>query len=307
MTARAGSPSPEPLDWRPGRLLSLWDIMREFQIGRVLDSYNLVLRLWGRIENKREVWDNIARDDHGTDFPEIKAEIKRLAERLLEVQLTIPHEWTLKLYELAEKGATYRLLMKEIEFVHRIIVSHFRERMVLIIDPHMTRYFESKAPLFGETVHSKFAPTRLDISEAGTCFALSRWAASVFHSVRAGEYALHSVRQSLRVPLRDKGNQQTWGWIVHDIGEDIKQRKKQKPPCWLKPQDEDMFEAFYGSLDAISKAYRDPAVHGTTPYLEWEARYIFEVINGFMRKVAEQIDASGEPKQPALPPSPPGS
>lgn len=202
--------------------------MRKLELAQILDSYHLLMRLWGRIENKANVRHAIARDDHGDEFPQIKAQIEALATRFDELNLRIPHKWAAKLLEKAKQGATYGTLEKETEYLHRCLIDHFEQRTVLIVDEGKTEAYEAAEPLFGLKVWAKFQNSQRDIEEAGKCLALNRNTAMVFHLMRAMEAALRALAGKIGVTVQDgSGKFVSWGVIVRNIKDRI-------PHCLLQ-------------------------------------------------------------------------
>jgi hypothetical protein len=56
------------------------------------------------------------------------------------------------------------------------------------------------------------------------------------------------------------------------------------------------FEEAYAGLAAMMNPWRNALMHLDQKYTLEEARHIFEVVNGFMRKVASRCDEEGDPK-----------
>jgi hypothetical protein len=255
--------------------------MRKLELDKLLNSYDLVLRLWGRVENKKEVRGAIARDSHGDDFPQTKAQMRELAERFGELGLRIPEKRALGLLEMATLGATYGALEKEIEFLHRCLVDHFEERMVLLIDAANTAYFDQVTPLFGDAVFTKFQKAQRDIEEAGKCLALDRNTAVVFHLMRAMEEALRALAGKIGAVVQNSDGQfLAWGVIVGNI--------KSKIPSLSADQQDDWTQA-HNLLWGVGKALRNTTMHPQQSYTDAEAVELFEAVRGFMRHLASLV------------------
>jgi hypothetical protein len=56
------------------------------------------------------------------------------------------------------------------------------------------------------------------------------------------------------------------------------------------------FEEAYAALAAMQNPYRNATMHLDHKYTEDEAKHIFEIVKGFMRKLAERCDENGNPK-----------
>lgn len=65
------------------------------------------------------------------------------------------------------------------------------------------QYFECEK-LFGEKVYLAFERARLDIKDAGNCYAAELYTACVFHLMRVAEYGLRAIADKLNVTIIDK-------------------------------------------------------------------------------------------------------
>jgi hypothetical protein len=165
----------------------------------------------------------------------------------------------------------------------------------LYLKPDQERFYRAET-LFGDDVEKKYISAKYHIGEAGKCLALDRSTATVFHLMGALERGLHAVRASLGIPEPAHPQQRTWGSILSEIKADIERRDPTN--AWLTQSDSPFFRELHASLLAIKNAYRDPTMHVESTYTESEARHIFNITEGFMRKLASRVDENGEPKQP---------
>jgi hypothetical protein len=79
-------------------------------------------------------------------------------------------------------------------------------------------YFEQER-LFGDEVYSRFESAREDIKEAGSCLALNRSTATVFHCMRVLEIGLGMFAAEVSVPF---GTDQ-WHIVINNIEAKLKQ------------------------------------------------------------------------------------
>ncbi len=165
---------------------------------------------------------------------------------------------------------------------------------VFVIDAEKAKYFESSQPLFGPEVATKFPSISYDIEEAGKCYALRRSTASAFHSIRCLEAGIRALCRCLGIPDPTKGSERNWSNILRKLNEELDRR-------WQKSGrlsgDGQLFEEVIGALGAIQNPYRNATMHlDDRKYTEDEARHIFEMVRGFMKKVASRMDEDGKPK-----------
>ena len=56
-----------------------------------------------------------------------------------------------------------------------------------------------------------------------------------------------------------------------------------------------MFDEAYGALAGMQNPYRNSTMHLDDKYTPDEARHIFEVVKGFMARLAVRMDEQGAP------------
>ena len=73
-------------------------------------------------------------------------------------------------------------------------------------------------PLFGLEVATAFPSASRDIREAGNCLAVECCTASVFHLMRASEFALRALARDRRVEFSDRPlEEKEWGQILSNL------------------------------------------------------------------------------------------
>ena len=60
--------------------------------------------------------------------------------------------------------------------------------------------------------------------------------------------------------------------------------------------DDQLFETAYAALAGMQNPWRNSTMHLDQVYTLEDARHIFEIVGGFMKKLASQVDENGEPK-----------
>lgn len=128
-----------------------------------------------------------------------------LAWRIIEEKATYRNDWTLfdnKIWELLDR-----------------VDDELRVRKIFLVDGANGDYFDNYSARFTIDAFNAFPDAVEDIEEAGKCFALQRFTASVFHLMRAMEIAVRLCADRIGATVVDKhGNFLKWGVIVANIG-----------------------------------------------------------------------------------------
>jgi hypothetical protein len=166
-------------------------------------------------------------------------------------------------------------------------------RRFFTIRPENVPLMEGR-PGFGDDVYARFPSAAYDIEEAGKCLALHRSTASAFHSVRCLEAGIRALARSLGISDPTKGAERSWHNALRDIGIAMEAR-------WPKSSgrmsgDARVFDEAHAALSGMQNPWRNGTMHLDQKYTEDEARHIFDVVCGFMKKLASRMDEQGEPK-----------
>jgi len=167
---------------------------------------------------------------------------------------------------------------------------------VFVLSPHEQDFFEPKAPLFGKDFDDKFRSNgTFELDEAAKCMAFSRPTAAVFHLMRIMEIGIRTTAKCLGIPDPVKPYERTWGEILKKIRDEGWAKKWPRAADRMQG-DGAFFEALHASLDAVKNPLRDNTMHIENKYTDSEARHIFELVKGFMMKLASRCDENGDPK-----------
>jgi hypothetical protein len=186
---------------------------------------------------------------------------------------------------------TPELLEKELHSIMMEIVLVLSQRKFAYIPPSNAPYFEQEK-LFGEEVHSKFEEARLDIKDAGNCFAAGLPTACVFHLMRIAEFGLRSIARKIRVSLKDKGKLQpvefaTWDKVIQGINTKIAAsralphgpRKNKKLQFYSDAAEQSMY---------IRDLWRNEVSHTRKRFNENEALGVMGRVRDFMQLLARE-------------------
>jgi hypothetical protein len=175
----------------------------------------------------------------------------------------------------------YGRLNDEIESVH-----------LLFLSPNESELFESKAPRFGDVVSNAFPSVKYEIDEAAKCLALERSTACVFHSIRCLEAVIRAISRCVRLPDPTKGSQRSWFKMLDAFKTEM---DKRWPISGRLTGDGKIFEEIYAALAAMQNPYRNDTMHLDKIYTLEDARDIFGMVGGLMRKAAARLDENGQP------------
>jgi hypothetical protein len=145
----------------------------------------------------------------------------------------------------------------------------------------------------GALIFMKFPSITYEIEEAAKCLALERATASVFHSIRSLEAAIRAMARCVGIADPTKGAERSWFKILDAIKGELDKRWQ---PSLIHNSDGRIFGELYAALAAIQNPWRNSTMHLDQKYTLEEARHIFEMVTGFMKKLASRCDEDGNPK-----------
>jgi hypothetical protein len=157
----------------------------------------------------------------------------------------------------------------------------------LVQIPSVQKNFYQAKDLFGPLVSGKFPSVLLDIEEAGSCFALDRNTACVFHLMRAMEVGLRALGKSLNNPNLDPKRNPNWEAILKPCDDELRKPLKERANEWRS--DELFFSNATANLRAVKDAWRNPTLHVEMNYDDDRALEIFNAVKAFMRHLAGKL------------------
>jgi hypothetical protein len=285
----------------PGKLWSLWDIMHKIDSCKLLEimqtfsttgqnlmdvlvipnalgpnrSLRYSPKALDQIKASAESLRDIANE---IELPALAATANRLVSALTDPELPYRNEdGQIRLVEIQ-----IRFLQEAATGLAVAIHDSLISREFLIIPSNKRDYFDQSKPLFGDEVEEKFQAASEDISEAGKCFAVDRFTATVFHLQRAMERVVQILGAKLNVALLDKNNVDLdWGVIVANM----------KAPVEAMPKGglKDRWSEALTLLIHVKQAWRHPTMHPKKTYTEEQARDILNATGAFIRYLASLL------------------
>lgn len=270
MLSEQDCPSGMGIRWpQPGELWSLLDMLnvnvgRFVYIGAYLDRLRMT---YSRVDCAERV--------NGEERAFIKEGFKQLAAFCTDLG-NEPLGKSLKAF--AKKPPTSGELGT---FVLSQITETCLSRAVLAIQPTHVQYYE-QMELFGSEVWMAFPSSVPEIEDAGSCFALERYTACVFHLMRALEPPLLVLANLVDVDV--KGN---WNKALDQIEAALRKREHPDgPPAW--EADRDFFTDAVTHFFFIKNAWRNYTMHLRLRHEEREATEVMTNVKAFMQKLAER-------------------
>jgi hypothetical protein len=165
------------------------------------------------------------------------------------------------------------------------LIYHDLEGFVFEAIPVDKAEYYQKDRLFGEDVHAKFFSTAYDVKEAGTCLALGRDTASVFHLMRVLEVGLKATAKHFNISF-DYSN---WGNLIDKLDKTIKDLDSapSRPATWR--EDREFFSQCASYLHFTKDGWRNYTAHAHGKYTPTEAKDMMNNVRAFMQKLSTKV------------------
>lgn len=272
----------------PGGLWSQWDML-ELNGRAFYSAIATMHRIWG-----------VVRDDDRKKVIEEKNRKKTVAllERFADQLRVLGAEMTLLSVDrliatMSKEGVTFGTYEDGVEDIDRRLRDQLSLRKMFVLDDTEAGYFAPKEPLFGADVASKFPGATYEVDEAAKCFALSRPTASTFHAIRCLEAGIRALSRCLQIPDPTRAGDRNWGAMLRELKAAID--AKWPGSSTRLSGDGEFFDNAYAALAAIQNPWRNATMHLDQKYTDDEARHIFDLVKGFMLKLASRMDENGLP------------
>jgi hypothetical protein len=185
------------------------------------------------------------------------------------------------------------------EVLHEIVLNiqaELEDHTFFTVPPERAEwYHEDDRPLFGQAVADVFPDSTREIAEAGRCYALARWTASVFHLMRAVELTLHKWSDELGLSLRTPAAQANWQDILNGADKKLKDIEQNQPKSPQRDADLEYFGDASAHFRAIKDAWRNHVSHSKATYDEAGSLGILQHVKAFMGKLASRPASTTTP------------
>jgi hypothetical protein len=282
------------VSWRPGKLWSLWDIMKAFDAAlfmkfmeaagmtRTLEQLDLKTEVRLSDLSNRWVRDWLAlMNSYEKPCVELDLTASAATIRKIRTVLTKPDALTTEINPLT------------IELGGRLY-DEMSGRYFWALTMSETEYYTN--PHKGwEDVIAKFPDSITDVEEASKCFALSRYAAATFHSVQVVEVGLIELGKLIGVTDPLSG----WTATTNRLHGIIKKGHDARTP--FERQHFAFLEQMHGTIEGLKNAWRNKISHAhgkltllTSEFSPNVAEEILFATRAFMRRLATDSPAVSE-------------
>ncbi len=274
------------------RLVSLWEVLKKFaesfyQLGAVIATYRLQFNpekppiAFADLDIKTK-----------TAYTFSTFSLNPLNQRLNELELTFSLKAVRKLEELLNQGSTplgepkLWQLANAMESIDEHIRHELQERVLFYVSPGKATCYDNFRDGWEDALN-KF-DIAADVEEAEKCYALDRFAASVFHAMRVTEAGVVALGAHFSLPPNIL--ETPWGNIIHEI-EGVVKNLPQTTPSEKEIQSK--FAAIAADLFQVNLAWRIPASHVTrkpaSKYTSDEAADVLSRTKALMRHLADVL------------------
>jgi hypothetical protein len=221
--------------------------------------------------------DSLTKEDHDTAeacLAEVRSVCEEFGFKALVREVERGQIW------VASDAASYKLLKDFAENLKVRIRDEFEDVLFLWIEEKDSY---QKDDLFGSEVGEQFKDASFDIKEAGTCFALGRYTACVYHLMRVTESGLRVIGK--RVGYSDE--RPVWEAVLKYI--DAELRRNYNEMSALFKGDVEFISGISAQMHAVNLAWRRRVAHIERTYSEEEARRIFDSTRNLMQHIASKL------------------
>jgi hypothetical protein len=272
--------------WERGadRAISLGELMKIFNVNALL---GIVEDLYGHslfvLQTDHDIPNASLREEDRVTACALLDEISCLC---LEFGFTGPNEFVKRSKANIQGGDyySYSMMGEMASELRSRIKDEFADVILVWIEEPEYR----KPDLFGEAVSRNFPSASVDIEEAGSCYALGRYTACVFHLMRVTECGLRAVAD--RVAFPDPRGM--WEPMLRYINTQMGKKYDEMPAVFRG--DLEFIAGLTAHMHAVNVAWRRRVAHFERTYTKEQAKRIFDATKGLMEHLAEKLSEVDE-------------
>jgi hypothetical protein len=185
----------------------------------------------------------------------------------------------------ARSGCTYVELGRIAENLKTRIRDEYEDVLLLWI---MDKDFYQQDSLFGDQVAERFKSAATDIKEAGTCYALGRYTACVYHSMRVAEGGLNAIAKRVGYPDPRPG----WEAVLRYVDSALKSDYNRMSALFRG--DIEFISGISAQMHAVNLAWRRRVAHVERVYTEEEAKQIMDATKNLVQHLATKLSELNE-------------
>lgn len=261
------------------RLWNLWEMLKIYaheylDLGRAIERIATTLMLAERSEGEEKKLTAGEQKEFASEFAKLAKQCEALG---------LPVSTSLAKTAVNDVPRTQR----ELATIFRVVKQELSGQLFLFVPTNRAVYYDYGSRLAGD-VTNRFPSAAKELTHSGNSFAVAEYTASVFHSMRAVEIALHALHACLGITVPLINNDRNWGNIANRIREAINSRGN----TWAE---KDLFQEFYVTIVAVKDGWRNPTMHVETNYTEDDAERIFRAVKDVIEKISSRMDENGLP------------
>lgn len=197
----------------PGRLWSLWDVYR-ILVKPFLEIQDMLVQITLLGQQDRHAQAMVghqARED-------MVRRLNLLIAEMSAQDLAMCRVAAERLRDCYDQGGSIDQIIHNAQDLRRRMLDQIDSLTFYALSMNEHAFFSPEEPLFGENAYEKIEGIPEDMSEAGKCFALARYTATVFHLMRALERIVRALGKKLNVTVIDKNDADLdWGKIISNL------------------------------------------------------------------------------------------
>jgi hypothetical protein len=300
--------------WRPGRLWSLWDIMRAFRASTLCNYYATLMQVSERASNEPAY--NAVPPDW---LERVRGSLSHLAAITHHLLLEESKDCILRLLKEFEESSTYDKLRFKLEELLQLMESEAGKRKTFMLDPDRAKYYlpdeygvirdhplnaliihKPRPILISEKAETAFPSAYMDIVEAGRCLALNRNNAAAYHLMQAAEIGLRILAWDRRVIVK-RGKSRTlipldfaqWGEILAELEEKQKKIDNWKRGKALREEAKQFYRVAVFEVSSFNEIYRKHLSHARATLYQPETAincwaHVCRFLDGLSERMSEQ-------------------
>jgi HEPN domain-containing protein len=182
---------------------------------------------------------------------------------------------------LVESGCTYVELGRIAAALKIRIQDEYADILLLWIEE---KACYQQDDFFGVEVGERFKDASFDIKEAGTCYALGRYTACVYHSMRVAEFGLKAIAERVKFP-DDRPN---WEPVLKFINAELTRNRDVMSAAFKG--DIEFISGISAHMHSVNLAWRRRVAHVERTYTQEEAKRILEETRNLMQHLAGKLN-----------------
>ena len=273
------APSPsQQSDQLPYGLVSLWDIMQEFNVSGWM---TIIEWLMDRASNASQAdrWSSRDQLAVGQDRAKhITTGFDYAFNLCAGAGLSTAAELAREMSDSASSpGYTNKKHHDDLIVLKRTIIANMRSLRFWKVASEYSKYAEDRS-LWGAAYQAFPSATR-DMEDAGKCLAYGMGTATVFHLMRVMEAGLKIFAAQLGIPYAP-----SWESYLRQLETKFSEDYKKKSTEWKK--NEPFYKEVAGDLQLVKFVWRNPTMHIVRSYSQEEAREAFSAVVAFMNRLS---------------------